>query len=125
MKGIDFGLVIFFHGNVGAIFGIGYLIYDGMQNGDMLAFLKYTPMQYFGILIGCLADLTVTYSGLVAAQAGSQSFIGLIFFSTIIYAFFADFFIFGEDLKFKDVLLAGLMLTTIMGVSIYKMGSTT
>ena len=67
LKGIDIAMVLFFHGHVGAILGIGYLIVDGAQNNDMLAFLKYTPMQYFGILLGCLADLVCMYSGIVAA----------------------------------------------------------
>ena len=77
-------------------------------------------MSYFLVFIGCIQDLICVYTGLVAAQCGSQSFIGLILYASIAYAFLADLFIFDEEMNVKELLTAGVILVTTIGVSIYK-----
>ena len=96
LKGIDIFTVMFLHGLVGILFGIGYVIEDGLANGDMFSLFKYTPLQYFLMTISCLLDVTCMYTLFVAAQSGTQSFIGLILYTSIIYAFLADLFYFNE-----------------------------
>ena len=96
LKGIEIFTVMFFHGLVGISIGIGYVIQDGLASGDMFCFLKYTPLQYLLVTISCMFDLAYTYTLFVAAQAGTQSFIGLILYTSIVYAFLVDLFYFNE-----------------------------
>ena len=77
-------------------------------------------MQYFLIALSCAFDVVSLYSLFVAAQAGSQSFIGLILYTSIVYAFLFDLFLFHEQLSIREMGLASVILITTLGVSLYK-----
>ena len=66
-------------------------------------------------------DVVCIYTGFVASQCGTQSFIGLIMYTAIVHGFLSDIFIFKETLKINEMIGAGLILATTMGVSIYKL----
>ena len=70
--------------------------------------------------LSCLCDLIGMYSSFVATQFGTLGFIGLISYSTIVYAFLTDIFIFKEHLDIVEILAASVILLTTIGVSIYK-----
>ena len=123
LKGIDIFTVCFFHGLIGLTLGTCYMIYEGNQNGNMLYFLEYTPMQYFLVALSCIFDTICLYTLFIAAQSGSQSFIGLIMYTSIVYAFLFDIFYFHEQLSIREMGLASVILITTLGVSLYKIRS--
>ena len=67
LKGVDSGILIFFHGFFGMITSLGYLLWDSVNSEDSLFFLRCSPNVYFYLLMQGLCDTMVVYAGLKAA----------------------------------------------------------
>ena len=121
LKGVDNYTVMFYHGISGFLISFIYLCVDAHNHGNFFFFVKYSPTQFFYCLLGCLSDCICVYSGLMAAQSGTLGFISLITYTQIVYAFLSDLFIFHENFNLIDLLAAGVIILTTIGVSIYKL----
>ena len=87
---------MFWHGLFGTVVPlIVVMIYSGASGNN---FLQYSSTGYLWIFLGGCTDTLACITNVVAFQNDSSSFIGLMTFTGVVYAFLADVFIFDSSM---------------------------
>jgi len=77
-------------------------------------------MGYFWIFLGFISDLLASVFNIVAFQSDSSSFVSLMAYGGVVYAFICDYFIFHTTISGVQLVFAmGIMLITV-AMAIYK-----
>ena len=68
-----------------------------------------------------LIETVAVYSMTIAYQSDSSGFVSLISYMLVIYAFFADIFVFCEQFKWLELVAALVILLVTVATSIFKL----
>ena len=128
LKGINSGVIMFWHGCMGltlATIGISvdYVVCDaGTDNG--LQLFNYSKEVYLLMAAATLGDTIAVNFVTMAFQSDSSSFVSLISYLGVIYAFIADCLIFNESFTWVELSAAiGILIITVL-ISIIKLRET-
>jgi EamA domain-containing membrane protein RarD len=94
------------------------MIYSGAVGQT---FLQYSEKGYLWILLGGCTDTLACITNVVAFQNDSSSFIGLMTFTGVVYAFLADVFIFKSSMLGSQLVFAVAILLITIFMAIYKL----
>ena len=86
-----------------------------------VTFFSYDRGTYWFIIGAALADVVGVYSMTIAFQSDTSSFVSLISYINVIYAFLADCFIFKEHFTWIELLAALVILIITVITSIIKL----
>jgi len=115
---------MFWHAILGFFFPLVIVIlYAGMTS---TTFFKYENMGYFWIFLGACSDLMACTFNVLAFQNDKSSFISLLAYTGVVYAFAFDFFIFKTSMTVLQLIFAlAIMCTTVvMAIFKYKVAET-
>ena len=110
LKDTNFVILNFWHSIIG--FSLPFIvigIYSWATKPEF--FLAYTGLAYLWIFFGSICDTLTAVTCCIAFQYDSPSFIALLTYSTVAYAFFFDIFVFKQN-------ITGLLLGCAIGILI-------
>jgi len=125
LKGINSGVIMFWHGILGITLasiavGIDFGINDaGTGNGVQL--FNYSKEVYGLMLAATLFDTLGVNAVTIAFQSDSSGFVSLISYINVIYAFLADCLIFNESFGWVELLAASIVLIITVVTSVVKL----
>ena len=97
-----------------------YIAIEYLMKQESLRLANYTERQY---LIGSVASIFYIgsfFGSQVAFQVDSSSFIALLSYLTIVYAYAVDQIYFNEELRAVEFVASLIILVVAFGVACYK-----
>ena len=114
-----FSVVMFWHAILGFTVPLAIIIVYCLVAHE--TFMVYhNGMAYLWIFIGALCDLAATTFNVLAFQNDNSSFLSLIAYTGVVYAFLFDYFLFKVSISgFQLVFACGIMVITV-SMAVYK-----
>jgi drug/metabolite transporter (DMT)-like permease len=114
-----FSVVMFWHAILG--FSVPLVIIIAYAITTQTTFMVYpSGMAYLWIFLGACCDLMATTFNVLAFQNDSSSFLSLMAYTGVVYAFLFDFFLFKVSISGLQLIFAlGIMVVTV-AMAVYK-----
>jgi len=97
MADVDWFVVMFCHSAIGLISPLIVICIEALFKGEFRIFTTYTSRQWSLLMLGAVLDFVILSASVIASQATSLTFISLVMYLLVVYAFLADILIFHES----------------------------
>ena len=92
LKAVHVTIIMFWYGLIG--FSCSLICLFLWAWATRSSFMIYSSMGYLWLILGSLGDNAAVVFGIVAWQKDTSSFVSLIAYVSVVYAFLSDYFIF-------------------------------
>ena len=113
LKEVHVSVIMFFHACFGITFSLTLLFANVWISGTELQI--YTKRQYGIMVLASLCDYVAVNCQTLAFQKAPSSFVSLVGYVAVLYAFLSDVCVFHETIYLTEILAA----LTILSVTIY------
>ena len=114
-------MVIFWHALGGLVATTIYIAIEYfMKKEKSLRLANYTERQYLIASVASIFYMGSFFGSQVAFQVDSSSFIALLSYLTIVYAYVVDQIYFNEKLRAVEFVASLIILVVAFGVACYK-----
>ena len=120
MNDVDWYVITFWHSAIGLVSPLIFISIEALIKGEFRLFTAYTSRQWTLLMTAALIDFVILSASIIATQATSLSFISLIGYLIVFYAFLADIFIFHESFSLMQAQGAASILGATVAVSVLK-----
>ena len=118
LKTIDYTLVMVYHGFIGVILAILFIVIEGLVKSGQLRF--YSLEQYLFLFGAATWDTIGCYSITIAYQSDSSGFVSLLGYAIIVYGFLSDVIFFDEQILPLQFAGAMIIFVATFIVAVYK-----
>ena len=124
LRSIPGPVVVFYHALGGLITTACYMGFeDYYSGGGFMKLAEYSSDQYCIAVLGSIFYAGAFIGSNMAFQSDSSSFVALLSYMTIVYAFMFDQLYFHEELKFVEIVATGVILIVAFGVAYFKLST--
>jgi len=128
LRAIPGPVVVFYHALGGLIITASYMgfkdyYYGDSSGGGFMKLAEYSCDQYNVALLGSIFYAGAFIGSNMAFQSDSSSFVALLSYMTIVYAFIFDQFYFHEELKSVEIIATCVILIVAFGIAYYKLST--
>ena len=120
LKSIPASIVMFYHGLVGAIVILLWILADLCFSEKGLRMATYSGKMWLVLLASTLFSAIVTTSHTVAYQSDSSGFVVLVGNIGTVYFFLSDIFIFHEAFSILELVCVLVIAIIIVTISAFK-----
>lgn len=111
-------VVIFWHSLNGLLLISIYIVLEAVISGNGFRF--YTGRQYLIALISTAVDAIAMSSSTIAFQSDSSGFIGLLLYTSVVYAYILDLIVFKQSLNVIELVATIVILVVAVIVGYLK-----
>ena len=122
LRAIPGPVVVFYHALGGLITTACYMGFKDYYSGDgFMKLTEYSFDQYCIAMLGSISYAGAFIGNNMAFQSNSSSFVALLSYMTIVYAFIFDQLYFHAELKFVEIVATSVILIVAFGVAYFKL----
>jgi hypothetical protein len=92
IKDVHFSVAISYASIIGTVIPFSYTLIHSAITGD--AFFNYSKIGWFWLILGGLTDSQAISSGIVAYQSDDSTFVSMLSYISVVWAFTSDLLFF-------------------------------
>ena len=125
LKTVHHSIVMFWHGMCGLILAaLAVFTEAAVKNDEPVRFFHFDQQIYLLMIAGVAFDTLGVNSQTIAFQSDSSGFVALLGYISVVYAYISDTLIFHETFSWIELLAAIIILSVIVGTSVFKICQT-